>query len=325
MRPPDFWNNNGIIACALSPLGSLYGFATAVKSRLATPFRSRARVLCVGNLTAGGTGKTPLAIALAQMLRARGATTVFLSRGHGGSLAGPIIVDPAKHDANDVGDEPLLLARHGTAIVARNRAAGASLADSLGADVIIMDDGFQNFAIEKDVSLLVIDAETGLANGRILPAGPLRESAAQGFARASALVLMGEGAPELPHFFEPVLRARLIPSAPRNLKGQSVFAFAGIGRPEKFFATLRAEGVTLAGAQAFPDHHPYSQLELAGLRAIAADLGLPLITTEKDYVRIAPGQRRDILTLPVHAVLAPDPAWDVLLDIVSPAASQPHP
>ena len=318
MRAPEFWTSESAAAkaCAalLAPLGALYGLSVRARAARAHPFRPKARVLCAGNLTVGGSGKTPVAIALGQMLAARGLTIVFLSRGYGGRIKGPVKVDLARHSAADVGDEPLLLASHGQTIVARDRAEGARLADSLGADVIVMDDGFQNFQLAKDLALVVIDAETGFGNGRLVPAGPLRESVAQGLARADAIVLMGDGAPPLPPFAGPMLRARLMPTAPESLRGRDVVAFAGIGRPDKFFEMLRGIGANVVAAQSFPDHHRFSAFDLAALNTAAEKTGALLVTTQKDFVRLDPKARKNIVPVPVHAAFADEMALAALLD-----------
>ena len=314
MRAPDFWNKQGFLPALLSPLGELYGFSVRSKQRSATPFRPKARVLCVGNLTAGGSGKTPIAIACARMLAARGLKPVFLTRGYGGKLHGPIVVTAGHHHAADVGDEPLLLAAHAPTIVSRDRAAGAALADSLAADAIIMDDGFQNFQIAKDVSLLVVDASSGFGNGRMIPAGPLREPIAQGLSRADGVVVVGEGNPSLPGFAGPIVRAQLVPTAPESLTRHRVIAFAGIGRPEKFFATLASMNVRVTLTRAFPDHHRFRTVEIAALKHAAETAGALLVTTEKDYVRLDPESRRGILAVPVHAAFTDAAIIERLLD-----------
>jgi tetraacyldisaccharide 4'-kinase len=204
-----------------------------------------------------------------------------------------------------VGDEALLLARIAPTIVARDRAQGARLAEAQGADIIVMDDGHQNFTLAKDVSVVVVDGESGFGNGRMIPAGPLREPVAQGLARADAVVLMESGGKitasvDPGAFAGPVLRARLEPEA-ESLRGRKLFAFAGIGRPEKFVASLRQAGVEIAGAKFFPDHHPYSDVEIAALKANG-----PLVTTEKDYVRLNPVQREGVTALAVKAMFRDD-------------------
>jgi len=301
-----------MIAALLSPVGHLYGLSVRLRQGRA-PYRPNARVVCVGNLTAGGSGKTPVAIALARMLAARGKKAAFLTRGYGGKLKGPVAVEPARHTATDVGDEALLLAAAGMTIVASDRAAGAALIDRMGIDVIVMDDGFQNFQLAKDLSLVVIDAAFGFGNGRLIPAGPLREKPEQGLARADAVVLMGEGLQKIP-FTGPILRAVLHPPAPEALAGLPVFAFAGIGRPEKFFAMLKSAGARVLGQQGFADHHRFSALEMSWLRTTAASFGAHLVTTEKDYVRLGPSERANVIPVPVLAVFTEDRGLKPLLD-----------
>ena len=319
MRAPDFWKNDGFAARLLAPLGALYGLSVRRRQRHARPYRSKARVLCVGNLTAGGSGKTPVAMALAWMLEARGQTVVFLTRGYGGRLSGPMRVDPAKHSAADVGDEALLLADVAPTVVARDRARGAELAETLGAQVIVMDDGFQNFQLAKDVSIVVVDADSGFGNRRLIPAGPLREPVEQGLKRADAVVLMGDGGFAIPTFHGPVFRAVLRPSAPDGLAGRAVFAIAGIGRPEKFFGTLQAMGARVVRSKAFPDHHPYTAHEIETAKREAANAGALLVTTEKDLVRIETNRRDGIVAVPVHAVFADDPNPGMMLDRLATA------
>lgn len=273
------------------------------------PLRVAAKVICVGNLTAGGSGKTPVAIAIAELLKGR--RIFFLTRGYGGRLAGPHQVAP-DDNAADVGDEALLLARVAPTIVARDRALGAMLAVRLGAEVIVMDDGHQNFSLAKDLSLVVVDGESGFGNGRVIPAGPLREPVAQGLARADAVIVMGGGDP-VPGFQGPVLHARLAAGA-HGLAGRRVYAFAGIGRPEKFLATLRAEGAGIAGSRFFPDHHVYDVMELVGVRSQALAANALPVTTEKDLARLPPDQRAGIAVLPVRAVFDAPDAMARLLD-----------
>lgn len=310
MHAPDFWQKRDWRAGLLAPLGALYGLSVAVKARLARPFDAGIPVICVGNLTAGGSGKTPVAIAVAAALRARGRKPFFLTRGYGGSERGPVMASRA-HSAAQMGDEALLLARHAPTVVAHDRAAGARLAVEKGADAIVMDDGHQNFALRKTLSLVVVDGETGFGNGLMIPAGPLRETVAGGLKRADAVVLMGDGAPDLQDFNGPVLRARLEADS-AAFDGQALFAFAGIGRPEKFIASLEQSGAILVGQCFFPDHHPYTEDEVLELRAVAGDV--PLVTTEKDFVRLRIDQRADIKVLKVAARFADSAALARLLD-----------
>lgn len=322
MRAPEFWTRGDfasrLAVGALSPLGWIYGASVRWKAMHAQPYRSNAKVVCVGNLTAGGSGKTPVAIAIARMLIERKLRVMFLTRGFGGRVKGPVFVDLARDCAADMGDEALLLAAAAPVIVSHDRAAGAKLADAEHADVIVMDDGHQNFSIAKDFSLVVVDAKSGFGNGRVLPAGPLRESVDQGLVRADAVALVGDGTVDLGGFSGPVLRARIVPVDVHKLGGKAVVAFAGIGRPEKFFDTLRGLGAKLADARAFADHHVYTAAEIARLKRKAQAEGALLLTTEKDYVRLTPAEREDISFLPVRAGFDEMAAISALLDRIVP-------
>ncbi len=257
---PDFWARPGLAQAVLEPLAWANAAAGAARRALARPWRAGVPVLCVGNVVAGGAGKTPVALSLARRLSANGARPFLLSRGYGGTAAGPLIVDPARHGAAEVGDEALLLAQAAPTIVARDRVLGARAAIAAGAAFIVMDDGFQNPSLEKDLSLLVVDGAYGFGNGSLIPAGPLRESVAGALARADAVVLVGDDeagvAPRLDG--KRVLAADLGPVA-GTLPAGPLVAFAGIGRPEKFFRTLAAAGGRIVAQHAFPDHHPYDE------------------------------------------------------------------
>jgi len=312
MRAPDFWAQNDWRSRLLAPLGWLYGATVAWKANHAHPYRPSASVICVGNLSVGGTGKTPVAIEIARLLVERGRKPFFLSRGYGGKLRGPLEVT-AEHPAVEVGDEPLLLANTAPVIVSRDRRAGAMLAVEHGADTIIMDDGHQNFALAKDLSLVVVDGEAGFGNGRVVPAGPLRESVSKGLARADAVIVTGDGSPALSDFSKPVLRTHLTHLEP-DISGRRVVAFAGIGRPEKFFQSLRAQGADLLDTKSYADHHAYSAGEIARLRSKARAHNAELVTTEKDFVRLTPLEREGIRALPVRATFDDAAALERLLD-----------
>jgi tetraacyldisaccharide 4'-kinase len=329
MRAPEFWRRDDafsrLLTALLTPIGWLYGASVAWRARNTQPFRIEAKVICVGNLTAGGSGKTPVAIAVAQALAAGGLKVMFLSRGYGGRARGPMLVDADVHDAGDVGDEPLLLSREGQVIVARDRHEGAEFADSFAPDVIVMDDGHQNFALAKDLSLVVVDAAGGFGNGRMLPAGPLREPVAQGLKRADAVILVGDGTPPLGAWAGPLLRAHLAPKAGNAFVGRKVVAFAGIAQPEKFLDSLKGCGALLVDSVPFGDHHAYSAAEIARLKAKARANDAGLVTTEKDFVRLTKSEREGIEVLPVEALFDDPSALAALLDRLGPNALAPAP
>jgi tetraacyldisaccharide 4'-kinase len=316
MRAPGFWSNPpdapGWQARLLAPLAALWTLVGRRRMARGALGRVGVPVICVGNLTAGGTGKTPLVMALVDRLAARGARPHVLSRGYGGRLRGPLRVDERRHSAADVGDEPLLLAAFAPVWIGADRHASALAAVAAGADVLVMDDGFQNPALAKDLSLVVVDAVAGLGNGRVMPAGPLREPAREGLARADLVVAIGPDAaqarlradwPEIA--LRPVIAGTLEP-LPTGMawEGLRALAFAGIGRPEKFFATLRGLGAEVIATRAFADHAPYDAKLLARLAHDARASGAQLVTTEKDAVRLPPAFRPQVLVLPVRLTLA---------------------
>ncbi|KYG22047.1 tetraacyldisaccharide 4'-kinase [Bradyrhizobium sp. AT1] len=310
MREPAFWYRpRSFTSYALQPLGLLYGAITE-RRMLRAGADAGIPVICVGNYHLGGAGKTPTVLALTKLLRELGETPVVLSRGYGGRLKGPVMVDPARHSAADVGDEPLMMARDVPVAVARDRLDGVALAKARGATMILMDDGFQNPRLLKDASLIVIDSERGLGNGAVFPAGPLRAPLPAQLARTDALVLIGDGraandvATELAKRDKPELRARLKPDAASlaQLLGKRVLAFAGIGDPERFFRTLSAAGIDVARTRGFADHHMFSREEIAALAAEARRDQLTLVTTEKDLARLrgSEGVPDDIVPFVVH-------------------------
>ena len=329
MRAPGFWNRNGLVPTLLTPASWAWSTAARLRTATTTPERVSVPVICVGNLTAGGAGKTPTVMALLAMIAARvqGSRPIAhaLTRGYGGTLSGPVRVDTVRHSAAEVGDEALLLARAAPTWVAHDRVAGALAAAATGARVVIMDDGFQNPTLTKDLSLVVVDGETGFGNRHVMPAGPLREPIKAGLKRADAIVIIGGDATGVAADIHatkpslPILTAQLAPSSASPLQGQRVFAFAGIGRPEKFFATLTASGAAVVGQKAFPDHHPFTVDDIAALEIAAQALNARLITTEKDYVRLDAIAQRNVTTLPV--TLTFDDA-DALTALIAPILAQ---
>ncbi len=293
-REAPFWwyRRKGALASALAPLGRLYGRRVEARAARVAPYRSLLPVICIGNFTAGGGGKTPTAIAVAALLAELGARPAFLTRGYGGASKGPVLVAKG-HSAEEVGDEPLLLAEVAPTMVAADRAAGAVALEATEAPVIVMDDGFQNPSLAKDLSLVVVDAAVGLGNGLIIPAGPLRAPLDQQIARSNALIVIGDGSKAVPLIEaftaqgKPVVKARMVPRQDRRWLGVlPVIGFAGIARPAKFFATLRNNGARLIDTRAFPDHHRYRERDARRLLKAAKEQNAMLVTTEKDFVRL---------------------------------------
>ena len=291
MREPAFWwRKAGLASSLLAPAAACYG-AVAARRMTRQGARAGVPVLCVGNFTLGGAGKTPAAMMLAKMLQAAGERPFCLSRGYGGSLAGPKAVDAHVDTAAQVGDEALLLAQAAPTVVARDRVAGAQAARADGASIIIMDDGLQNASLVKDFTLAVVDGRRGIGNARVFPAGPLRAPLATQLARTDALLVVGGGdgardvvaAPQLPVFH---VRLEPDPAAVASLHGRNVFAFAGIGDPEKFFASAAAAGIAVAERRTYADHHRFTAEEAAELIMQAEHGGLALLTTEKDRARM---------------------------------------
>ncbi len=326
MKAPGFWYPDPPAtpwqARVLAPLGALYAFGT--RHRLSKPAAHTANVpvICIGNLTAGGAGKTPTTIALVQWLQARGRNPGIVSRGYGGSEPGPLAVDPVQHTAKSVGDEPLLMAAFAPVWIARDRAAGVQAAETADIDVILLDDGFQNPSVAKDLSIVVVDAAVGFGNGYVIPAGPLREPVPVGLARASAVLSVGAEA-EQERFARtwadaipvPHLTAVLEPlPTGLPLQGTPVLAFAGIARPERFFETLRGLGADLRRTEALGDHQTLTPALMTRLEAEALALGAQMVTTEKDAVRLPASFRQKVMTLPVRLRFHDKAALATLLD-----------
>lgn len=319
LEPPSWWYRAepDLTARLLAPAGALYGLAGRVRMAAARAYRPKIPVICIGNLTTGGAGKTPTAIEVVQHLRRQRETPVFLTRGYGGRLEGPHFVDIGRDTPDLTGDEPLLLARHAPTVIARNRAKGAKAIEDYGATVIVMDDGFQNPHIAKDASILVVDAARGIGNGLVLPAGPLRLPLGWQLSKADSILILGRngrGSPVDPSFPAgfpgDVMRGEVTPAGDTSwLRGRAVLAFAGIGRPDKLFDTLEAAGAKLVARRPFPDHHVYVEHEARGLVEEARAFGAQLVTTEKDAVRIRGNGMlaelsREARPLPVRVALA---------------------
>lgn len=328
-RAPRFWwrETPTLLARLLQPLGFLYGQITLQRMRQPGT-DTGVPVICVGNFIAGGAGKTPTAIALARLLAERGEKPFVLMRGYGGRLTGPVEVDPDRHRAADVGDEPLLMARHARTVIARDRLAGARLAGGLGASVVVMDDGLQNPSLVKQLKLAVVDGSSGAGNGLCLPAGPLRAPLAEQMGEADAVIVIGPGdagervAAVARAQKKPVITAILKPAdaAIARLRGQKVVALSGIGRPEKFAATLRDAGATIVAEQVHPDHHAYGQDDVTAALAAARQHGALIATTEKDWTKLTPlwseEARRSLAVVPVSLVFSEPAAIEGLLATV---------
>jgi tetraacyldisaccharide 4'-kinase len=310
---PAFWYQQKtlpekLLHLALLPASCVYGALVRKKFDLYFPVPMGKPVICVGNLTAGGTGKTPVVLSLADLLKDKGFNPHLLTRGYGGKETGPLQVSPGRDTAYDVGDEALLLVEKAPTWVSAKRTIGAQAAIDTGADIVVMDDGFQNAVIYKDFSLLVVDGAVGFGNKAVMPAGPLREPLRFGLGRADAFVIIGEDKTGAADYIRrqtavPVLFASLVPDENNpEVQGKKVFAFAGIGRPLKFKETLDAAGAMVEGWAEFPDHHPYDEEDLKEIMAAAVTQDALLVTTVKDYVRVPASLRPKIQKFAVHLV-----------------------
>ena len=307
MKAPRYWQKRGFVSTLVIPLSWLYQLFGLVRALITRPYRADLPVICVGNITSGGTGKTPVSAYLADVAIAKGLAPVILSRGYGGSLSGPCLIDPQNHDASQCGDEPLLLCQTAPVVIARNRAKGAKFIEAQGQfDLIIMDDGMQNPQLHKDSIILVFDGTVGIENSRVLPAGPLRTSPKAGAKQADLIIMNGPDETGLAKRLASVSGAPIIHAAlkagtpvPQIEHQTALYAFAGIGRPNRFFDTLNKEGYLLSQTKAFGDHHHYSQADISGLIEGARALSAMLITTAKDWVRLSKAHQKHIAYLPV--------------------------
>jgi tetraacyldisaccharide 4'-kinase len=324
VRAPEFWAHQGLVPTLLAPLAPLYEAAGAARRLLVTPWRAPVPVVCIGNLVAGGAGKTPVALSLAALLSERGYRPHIVLRGYGGSLPGPVRVDPARHGSREVGDEALLLAQAAPCFVSRGRVAGVRAAIAAGAKLVLLDDGFQNPSLVKDLSFVVVDGPYGFGNGRVMPAGPLRETVGRGLGRAQAVIIIGDdrrGSEAAVAGLVPVLHAALVPQNPGEFAGRKVLAFAGIGRPAKFYATLEALGAEIVERRDFPDHHRYRADEVSALIAAARARDALAVTTAKDRVRLPDDLRGEVGVLEVAI------AWrdkDALVELLARSVLSPR-
>lgn len=325
MKAPHFWSGGldpmsreaaPLTRALLTPFEKIYLWGYEQKWRRAKPESVNAIVICIGNMTVGGTGKTPIVERFRKESIRRGRRAATLSRGYGGSLKGPVQVDPNSHTAEDVGDEPLMLSQTGDSWIGRDRVATAKAMVASGVDVIIMDDGYQNPNLKKDHSVLVIDAENPVGNGYCLPKGPMREPFSMAHERCSDIILVGDGTPRVFLGSEkkslPYQRAHILPVS--ETPTERLVAFAGIGRPQKFFDGLQRAGGNVVETVPYGDHHPYSQSDLSFLRKLANEREARLITTTKDLSRIALKDRSDILDFPVTVVFDDEAVFAKLLD-----------
>jgi tetraacyldisaccharide 4'-kinase len=303
IKPPRFWfETPALMAHVLRPPAFVYEAIQRLRWAIATPFKSEIPIICVGNTGLGGAGKTPTALAIGRLLDDLTISFKYLTRGYGGHEQGPLLVNPLYHKASQVGDEPLLLAKTHPTIMAKNRIKGLALIHKKNTQVIVMDDGYQNPSLGKNLHLLVIDGQRGFGNGLVFPAGPLREPLSMAFARASAIILIGDPSAQVKEALSdltlPVFKATLTIQPPEGLANK-VYAFAGIAFPDKFFQSLKTHGFNVIDTSSFPDHHAYDDVEYQNLQRKSRSLNASLVTTQKDYVRLSATQKRFVTSIPV--------------------------
>ncbi len=317
MRAPGFWKDKTLLSAALLPASAIYGGIARLRRACMKTERVPVRVICIGNLIAGGAGKTPVALALGAIMKKQGKNAHYLSRGYKSRNRGVTLVDRAAHNAQDVGDEPLLLSEVLPTWVAVDRVAGAMAAMKAGANMVIMDDGFQNPRLHKDVSFLVIDGHYGFGNERLLPSGPLREPVREAMKRVNAIIMIDDDKYGILRYVPqdiPVIRAQIRPvSSADFLKEKQIVAFCGIARPRKFYRTLQNMGCAIRKHISYPDHHVFTPGDIQFLREKAKEFDSMLVTTEKDYVRLPEDMRAEVKVLPVEVVFADE---DALLKIL---------
>ncbi len=315
-KAPSFWHQpNHPLRYALTPLSWLYQLGHLIRFHANPSYKAHVPVLCVGNLVAGGAGKTPAAIMLTQQLIAMGHTPHIISRGYGSHILNSLLVNDT-HTATDVGDEALLLARHAPCWVGENRKESAINAMKNGADCLIMDDGLQNPSLYKNASMVVIDGGYGIGNGAIIPAGPMREPWKVGLKHANAVLIIGEDTHNLTDTLPQhimAMSATINATIPESIKGKPLLAFCGIGRPQKFYDTLAEHKLDVIDTQDFPDHHPFKEGELSALWDTAEKAGAALVTTEKDWVRLPKEWQSKVEIVPITLNIAPKASVEQLL------------
>ena len=318
MKTPAFWQSrDSMTGRMLGPLGWIYTETTAWRLSRGPHARAAVPVICVGNLTVGGSGKTPIVRDLIRRLTLRGYRAGALSRGYGGRERGAMAVEPGRHSAAEVGDEPLLLARDAACWISADRGAGARAMVNSGIDAIVMDDGLQNPGLAQDLRLIVVDGARGFGNERGIPAGPLREAIGAGIGRADAMIVVGKDGHGLIERFSSqltILQASIQIEQPEFLATRKLVAFAGIGRPEKFKDSLHEAGADIAAFHGFADHHPYSDAEIAIWSGQAERLGAVLVTTEKDWVRLTREQQRAVKAIAINIAWKDEPSIESLID-----------
>ena len=323
MQTPKFWDKkDSKLGKILAPFGAVYAWTVAHRLAHKHPYQAKMPVICVGNISVGGTGKTPVCLALMKLFQEHEQKPWFLNHGYR-AIQQSVLVDRKTHSALDVGDEALLLSEIAPTIVDSARARGAQLAEKWGAPLLIMDDGFQNPSLVKTFSFIVVDGTKGFGNERVLPAGPLREPILKGLKRADALILVGQDNWGVQNYLKqnkvdlPVLTGKFIPekSDLDKLKGKNVYAFAGLGNPQKFFDMLSSEGVQIVQKQFFPDHYFYTRFDIEDLKKKAK--GAVLATTSKDWVKIPSEIQEGLVQIRGHFEFSsPDEVWNLLKEIL---------
>lgn len=315
MKTPNYWDKKNLIARLLFPLGKLYAFATSLRIILNKAKKCSKPVICIGNLTAGGTGKTPVAISIAKILQNAGYNPFFISRGYGGKLQDVIV--NKQHSPTEVGDEPLLLSRQAKVAINSNRYLAANKAIDNGANIIIMDDGYQNPILAKDFSLLVFDGGFGIGNGYCIPAGPLREDFKQGLKRANAVLIIGKDEHNLAKQINniPIFYGKVTAIKP-NTANKRAIAFAGIGRPQKFYNSLCELGFQLIETIDFPDHHYYNEAELEKIIQKSQEQNCEIFTTSKDLVKIPHKLQKHFQVLEITIEFDNNELKDLLLNTI---------